>query len=693
MDIKRQPSDNSTTTPPSDVLGSTQLAPSSAPTRKQNVACDACRARKVKCLQVPGQSKCQHCILKGSECLHLIQQITSEKRRAVGSRRSKVSPQDALPKLQSGYTPLGTATRRQSHSQPDSKSHYTPDQALFGTTRTRTNQTLQLIDWLFSPPDDGVAVPPFVGGADSVGYRSFMIRSRIAVARPTDADWTDLKQHLQPDDFRTEFANDLVEVYFQICHSRMPLLDPAEFRTRLKAYLYPETALDPTILPLPAALLATVIAWGSRFSEHPLLVMDRSVNSGRSRICRILTKRAREAAEGEKIHRLPSVDNAISALLLEPLQSHNPSDPDGFRGFWLNCGIRHLFELGMNRKARLIELDEQTRGRMTYAWFQACIADAYASVYWRKKPVIEDDDYDFSFMGDPGFLPHDSQLASPESMQSWISSLHMADIARHLARNLSRPDVTTSGIPLRVLETAMKSLREWKEKYLNIVGVPNNFQADWDFVAAVSACTCDAQYHVMWVILHSALEEFQVREAKEGQLSYEVMRDLERQVFEEALQGALRIAGLTSVLTSNGYLRLDPNILHFSTYAAGMFLARNGKPEVKTCIKGLEQYSFAYEEAFEQAKWMQQVYSSVIHHQQLPIQQTLHSPASSIGSSNGHHYAMDTAQDPLGVFVNGAKNERSTFAPDTPYADSSILTPGAEPTAADSSFLSIGFAK
>ena len=101
----------------------------------------------------------------------------------------------------------------------------------------------------------------------------------------------------------------------------MPLLDPAEFRTRLKAYLYPETALDPTVLPLPAALLATVIAWGSRFSEHPLLVMDRSVNSGRSRVCRILTKRAREAAEGDKIHRLPSVDNTITALLLEPLQS------------------------------------------------------------------------------------------------------------------------------------------------------------------------------------------------------------------------------------------------------------------------------------------------------------------------------------------------------------------------------------
>jgi len=101
----------------------------------------------------------------------------------------------------------------------------------------------------------------------------------------------------------------------------MPLLSPTEFRTRLKAYLRPTSTLDPTILPLPHALLATVIAWGAKFSEHPLLVHDRETNAGRSRICRILTRRAREVSEGEKIHRLPSFDNVIIALLLEPLQS------------------------------------------------------------------------------------------------------------------------------------------------------------------------------------------------------------------------------------------------------------------------------------------------------------------------------------------------------------------------------------
>lgn len=106
----------------------------------------------------------------------------------------------------------------------------------------------------------------------------------------------------------------------------------------------------------------------------------------------------------------------------------------------------------------------------------------------------------------------------------------------------------------------------------------------------------------------------------------------------------------TSVLTSNGYLRLDPNILHFSTYAAGMFLARHGKPEVKTCIKGLEQYSFAYEEAFEQAKWMQQVYaSSIVAPTHVP--QSLLSSSSRSNGINAPLSAGEPPDSPLMLYM------------------------------------------
>lgn len=41
--------------------------------------------------------------------------------------------------------------------------------------------------------------------------------------------------------------------------------------------------------------------------------------------------------------------------------------------------------------------------------------------------------------------------------------------------------------------------------------------------------------------------------------------------------------------------------MHVSCQQAGMLLARLGRPEVANCISGLEQFSYAYEEAGEYA--------------------------------------------------------------------------------------------
>ena len=34
----------------------------------------------------------------------------------------------------------------------------------------------------------------------------------------------------------------------------------------------------------------------------------------------------------------------------------------------------------------------------------------------------------------------------------------------------------------------MQSLNEWKDNYLQHVGVPPNFPSDWDFISCVTAC-------------------------------------------------------------------------------------------------------------------------------------------------------------------------------------------------------------
>jgi hypothetical protein len=41
--------------------------------------------------------------------------------------------------------------------------------------------------------------------------------------------------------------------------------------------------------------------------------------------------------------------------------------------------------------------DAENRGTIIFAWWMACICDAYSSVYYRRKPMLDDDDYDIDF--------------------------------------------------------------------------------------------------------------------------------------------------------------------------------------------------------------------------------------------------------------------------------------------------------
>jgi hypothetical protein len=62
----------------------------------------------------------------------------------------------------------------------------------------------------------------------------------------------------------------------------------------------------------------------------------------------------------------------------------------------------------------------------------------------------------------------------------------------------------------------------------------------------------------MWIILFSALDYFGIKELNSGiTYSDNTLAEIDavkRKVADEALHGALRIAGLAGVLTSNGYL-------------------------------------------------------------------------------------------------------------------------------------------
>jgi len=76
-----------------------------------------------------------------------------------------------------------------------------------------------------------------------------------------------------------------------------------------------------SIPPLHPALVAVILAWGTKFSEHPLLIADRSRPNGQSLMAKSLIDRARDLAEALKVHRIPSSEHVVIALLIEPLQS------------------------------------------------------------------------------------------------------------------------------------------------------------------------------------------------------------------------------------------------------------------------------------------------------------------------------------------------------------------------------------
>jgi hypothetical protein len=421
------------------------------------------------------------------------------------------------------------------------------------------------------------------------------------------------------------FALDLVEVYFQIVHTRLPLLNPAQFRSRLNLHanvVHPISSEK----PLHPALIATVLAWGTKFSEHPLLVADRRRPGGHCHLAKSLIDRARELAEAMKVHRIPSTDHIVISLLIEPLQSQNPEDSNGFHGFWLIAATRHLMDLQLTHKAVMATIaDQELRGTMVFAWWMCCLADAYSSAYYRRKPVIDDDDYDIDFYtADPisqDMIDLQSSTVSPREQLEFLGyyrAAHaLARISRLMSRHLWRPSTDAEGVPFELLCNVTTALSDWRDQYLASVGVPSNFQADWDFVSAVSACCSDATYHVMWIILFNALDDFGIREVVEATRlgspasmmpNHLHIESVKRKVADEALHGALRISGLAGVLTSNGYLRLDPAVMHVSCFQSGTLLARLGRPEVANCISGLEQYSYSYEETGDQAQEMKRIY-------------------------------------------------------------------------------------
>lgn len=149
----------------------------------------------------------------------------------------------------------------------------------------------------------------------------------------------------------------------------------------------------------------------------------------------------------------------------------------------------------------------------------------------------------------------------------------LARIARQISKLFWKPLIELDGIPLDTLQTVMDLLYDWKGSFLQHVGASAGPKGD--FIGAISACwsipppshfipnrltfrpgATDATYHVMWVIVFDAVDDFGIKEVNDiirnhnpdlGQPQIPShMDEVKVRVFDEALRGASRIAGLVS---------------------------------------------------------------------------------------------------------------------------------------------------
>ncbi|KIY44811.1 hypothetical protein FISHEDRAFT_61664 [Fistulina hepatica ATCC 64428] len=807
------------------------------------------RHRKVKCIPVAGSTR--HCVSKNIECTHKIQQETSEKKRNAARRRTNTghstatSPAPGIsehPVASGSNVVLPSSARSYEYVSPSSHMHasYKPGSASYlncapsinhapvpggsPPTYSRSHSAsapsiasyLHIIQprvtpqtclrgvlaYLFAPPeadDAGRAVL-----AEFAHMRGRLDPLPAASAVAPYASWGARAHMLVADAYRYRFANELVDAYFQIVHTRFPLLNPAGFRRGLRfsweESQHNEAPGEGPLEVLHPALVAAVLAWGAKFVEHALvegtylalrygeygehsadvddLVPETPDTRGHIRrvsessrpssasppppspapqsgsgsspshtpspphdestpassvpdrdsptqdamhterpprqtetpFAKTMIRRARTLAELLGVHREPKPDHVVISLLLEPLQSQDPEDPlatmgtpfsfsrlghpgaydvptsttgQGYHGFWLRASLMHLIALRINHKVTLQLIPNKAiRGTLLFAWWMALIADAYGSMYYRRKPVLDEDDYDVDFYTVEEFdmrrirpatngVVNGEELQTREQLQAlgYYQAAHaLARIARTMSRHLWTPRSTARGLEYARIKKYRDALMDWHSRYLDTVGVPKDLTAPWDFVSAVSTCASDASYHVMWIVLFNALDEFGLCElsgaraellelrrrrygtppdSPAGSIDDDVygphtktqiptsmergrhedndaaeqerllvariaaMDTLRCWILDEALHAAIRIGGLAGVLTRNEYLKLDPAVMLPSCVISGMLLARFGRMEVRNCIEGLEQYGCSYEEAGRQASELARVYQLV----------------------------------------------------------------------------------
>ncbi|OCF45377.1 hypothetical protein I317_00622 [Kwoniella heveanensis CBS 569] len=436
------------------------------------------------------------------------------------------------------------------------------------------------------------------------------------------------------DEAISDLADDLIETFFSIVHPRAAiLLDVDKFRSRFSS---PDTHPSG---PLSHAFIAAILGWGVRFSEHPAILADREETSARdlsiatgrkrSRLVSLVIIRAREVAEENKILRLPSLENAQTLYFLEGLLGRGLHDSFeliialiGYQATYTSAVVRHLISLGYNTPRGLLSIqDQHERSEAVFVWWAVVMTEGYKTACHRMKPSLYDEDFEFEDLQEPATHPSfpvngpdgPLQYASVSvSMLHWYNGCRqITSVFRSLSRALWIPKTAVDGISLTFLRDIIHRTSVWRDDHLSIIGAPAQWPESWNFQQAITACSIDCLYHVIWLITNRAMDDFGIKEEKSAMGGGMVeIESIKRRIKEEAEHAALRIAALIGILAENGYLKLDPLVIHHTIYEAGLYLASRGRSEHLICVAGLRQYSLAFPALWDQADELETVYAA-----------------------------------------------------------------------------------
>jgi hypothetical protein len=329
------------------------------------------------------------------------------------------------------------------------------------------------------------------------------------------------------------------------------------------------------------------LAWGARFSESHILVADREEmvardqkGVSRCRVVQLLVIRAREVGEVWKAFRSAKMDNVFLGILMEPLLARK-SDA-GLKGILLigrsplserqcvhtddirdvaytrvsidMCGLCHAspvdtwFRLlpwvdgdhGRKEETRssVSLVDNQPLGRV-YVSVPSSTASVVRPVYIRIRGSADrrhDADFD---------IEHPPPTPSSQYSEAWhAASLAGSALSAKLSAQVFTRKVKGNGIPLSYLVETANSLSRWRDEHLSKLGVPSKWPEDWDFLAAITACSTDVYYHCLWLVVMRAVDDFGII----GTENLEEAKAIKERYKTESDHGAMRIAALVSHL-------------------------------------------------------------------------------------------------------------------------------------------------